>query len=48
MQTWSWEHQEHFYAIPLIVYRLIVPILLSSWKALEKTGNEIKQDLEHE
>ena len=30
------------------LFLLIFPILLSSWKALEKTGNEIKQDLEHE
>ena len=28
------------------LYLLIVPILLSSCKALEKTGSEIKQDLE--
>ena len=27
---------------------MIFPILLSNWKALEKTGNEIKQDLGHE
>ena len=30
------------------LYLLIVPILLSSCQALEKTGNEIKQDLEEE
>ena len=30
------------------LYLLIVPILLSSCKALEKTGSEIKQDLEDE
>ena len=30
------------------LYLLIVPILLSSSKALEKTGTEIKQDLEDE
>ena len=30
----------------IYLYLLIVPILLSSCKALEETGNEIKQDLE--
>ena len=28
------------------LFLLIFPILLSSWKALEKRDNEIKQDLE--
>ena len=30
------------------IYFLIIPILLSGWKTLEKIGNEIKLDLEEE
>ena len=30
------------------LYLLILPILLSSWKTLEKIGNKIKLDLEEE